>query len=281
MESEETVNKRNNLLQFIRSKEALDFKLMRQRMAKIGHVRIVIIITLIAALSSVLMTSFLWTLVFQLELDFPPLFVSFIVPSVVCPIVMWYVIGVTLNLHHLENEMRRLASYDMLTDIMTRRAFLSACEKLHALMRRNQKSLSLAYIDIDNFKKINDGYGHAAGDEVLKSFARILRENVRKSDLVGRIGGEEFALALPDTDLAGASHILDKVRLLAKHTAVAYSGHTIEYTISIGLSISDETEQKLLDQLIRQADHALYAAKHAGKDCIVEFDHELQRREPA
>jgi diguanylate cyclase (GGDEF)-like protein len=177
-------------------------------------------------------------------------------------------VGTTLDLHYLESQMRHLASYDVLTDVYTRRLFLESCEHLLSLMQRDKKDFVFAYIDLDDFKQINDVYGHAAGDEVLKAFSVLLRSQVRKSDLVGRMGGEEFGLALPETDRKGAEHLLEEVRLLAKQTTVEVDGREIGFTISIGFTYTDGSVEKPLDKLIKKADAALYMAKGTGKDRI-------------
>jgi diguanylate cyclase (GGDEF)-like protein len=202
---------------------------------------------------------------------FPTIYIGLVVPAILAPLLTWLLVGLAIDLHHLEDEMRHLANYDELTDIMTRRAFLAFATRLHALMQRQEKPFTVAYMDLDNFKSINDQYGHLVGDDVLKSFSDVVRSMIRRSDIVGRIGGEEFALALPETDLNGAIHLLNQLRLKASETKVVSRGHEIHYTVSVGLAFSNKTSSTSLETLLEQADRALYQAKTSGKDCVVQF----------
>jgi diguanylate cyclase (GGDEF)-like protein len=194
-----------------------------------------------------------------------------LVTLVLCPIFASFIVATTLDLHHLESHMRYLASYDMLTDVLTRRLFFSNAERMLAIAKRTEKSFSVAYIDIDNFKLINDKYGHTAGDEVLRKCAELLKSELRKSDIVGRIGGEEFAVCLLDTNIQGAMHLLNQMRMLVKSLSVHYQEHSIQFTISIGLTFVNSYPSVGLETLIEQADKALYQAKATGKDKVVLF----------
>lgn len=243
---------------------------MPYKILKIGRTGIAALITLISIIASVAFTIVTME-IFDREFDPVVISISIVAPAIIAPCVFWHIIGLMIKIHQLEEEARALATYDMLTGLMTRRAFLTNCESVYKLIRRNKSLLSLAYIDIDNFKKINDTHGHAGGDEVLKSFGSGVYKYLRKSDIVGRIGGEEFALALPDTDLESAIHVLDKIRLSVKNTRVIFSDQTIHYTVSIGVALFDQKNQVDLEQLARQSDNALYKAKNSGKDCIVEY----------
>ena len=240
---------------------------MRNMIAKVGRPGIVTIITLLSIIATVLFV-FTALKLFDREFDSLLLSISILAPAIIAPSVTWYMVGLLIKIHQLEIEMRSLANIDMLTKVMTRRAFLSNCETLYQVVRRNKSSLSLVYIDLDDFKKINDSYGHAGGDAVLQSFALILKKCVRKSDLVGRIGGEEFALMLPDTELEGALQLVNKIQLLVKNTGVKFSDQNIQYTVSIGIAIYDQDKPIELEELIRRSDKALYRAKHAGKNCV-------------
>jgi diguanylate cyclase (GGDEF)-like protein len=129
----------------------------------------------------------------------------------------------------------------------------------------------LAYIDIDDFKTINDTYGHVIGDEVLKSFANTLKGSARGSDIIGRIGGEEFAILLPETDIQGAYAILERLRTQICSKTLRIEEHAINLSISVGLSHSRKENEFAVEQLIKQADKALYQAKSEGKNCIVQY----------
>ena len=239
---------------------------MRDRVLKLGRVRIVIIITLMA-IAGASTISFFARKIFGLEY-FSPL--PIIIPSIVIPSVTWYIVGLLVTIAELEKKARHHATYDVLTGVMTRRGFLTKAESLYNIMVRDKHSLVCAYLDLDNFKAINDKFGHPGGDEVLKSFASDLENNIRKSDLIGRIGGEEFAMLLPDTDMAGATKVLNEVLLAARNKSVTYQGAEIKYTVSIGIALCNQNNYHGLENLIKRADSALYDAKVDGKNRIVE-----------
>jgi diguanylate cyclase (GGDEF)-like protein len=183
----------------------------------------------------------------------------------------WWLVALGIELHHLEDEMRYLASYDELTGIMSRRAFFNGAERLHVLMRRQNKPLTLAYLDLDDFKEVNDTFGHVMGDAVLKAFTDVISSMLRRSDIVGRIGGEEFALILPDTDIDGARHLLEQIRNKASEQTVVVGHAQTSFTVSVGLAFSNNQSINSLSALIEQADKALYQAKSKGKNCVVQY----------
>lgn len=243
---------------------------MNNIVIEMGRYKVVVLITLASIIISVLLTSLLLA-VFADGLNVIAVFISVVVPMIIAPLVSWHIVGLVFNIHKLEQMQRSLATYDMLTGVMTRRAFLESSETLLQVMARDQSSMSLASIDLDNFKSINDLYGHAGGDEVLKSFTCLVKNNLRKSDLVGRIGGEEFAVVLPNTDTESSMHVLEKIRLSLATNTVHFSDKAIQYTVSIGVVRFDKANPVGLERLIQQSDVALYNAKKSGKNCIVEY----------
>jgi diguanylate cyclase (GGDEF)-like protein len=159
------------------------------------------------------------------------------------------------------------ALVDGLTGLANRRLCTAALEKELARAQRFSEPLALVLTDIDDFKLINDRWGHPTGDEVLKLFAKALRESVREIDLAGRWGGEEFALLLPGTDLGGGRELAERVRRkLARKKFLAPDGERIRVTASFGVAaFPDVTSQ---DQLVAASDGALYEAKHSGKNRV-------------
>ena len=125
-------------------------------------------------------------------------------------------------------------------------------------------------IDADLFKMINDRHGHLAGDQVLKEISSIIQENVREIDIVGRFGGEEFCVVLPDTDLEGARVVAQRIRRSAEKRVIKAYDSALRVTLSIGLA-SYPSDCKLLEELIDKADWALYRAKSQGRNCVVAF----------
>ena len=121
-------------------------------------------------------------------------------------------------------------------------------------------------IDLDHFKKINDSHGHPAGDAVLKLFANVVNSVARRSDIVGRLGGEEFALVLPSTSATEALEFSERLHVAIKKAVLKYKGSAIRYTVSIGLAEYTSDCRYSVDDLLAQADVALYQAKQAGRN---------------
>ncbi|MGZ9713529.1 diguanylate cyclase [Glaciimonas sp. GNP009] len=158
-------------------------------------------------------------------------------------------------------------SSDYLTGIANRRTLFEAAELEFKRWHRNPRPLTLIIIDADYFKKVNDTYGHAAGDLILCNLASTMKETMRDIDTVARIGGEEFAALLPSTDLGGALQLAERLRNKIEAARVIIDGAEIKYTISIGISAMDHTVTGF-DELLQRADTALYDAKHSGRNNV-------------
>ena len=157
--------------------------------------------------------------------------------------------------------------HDHLTGISNRRAFFEVAGVEFERWKKRPRPLSLLAIDADHFKKVNDTYGHATGDEVLKHLSKILQDNVRTMDIVARLGGEEFGALLPSTDLEGAVKIAERIRASIAEAEFQVNGHVIRYTVSIGVSAVDEHVTGV-DMLLKLADEALYMSKHQGRNRV-------------
>lgn len=168
-----------------------------------------------------------------------------------------------LRLH--AGRLADLASRDFLTGLWNRRSFVEAAEREIGLARRSMKPLSIVVFDLDHFKSINDTHGHATGDTVLKRFAELLGENVRRTDIVGRIGGEEFAMIVPDATARAAAILAEKLRSAVAADAPSGSPRV---TVSVGIAQVHPAEAAVDDALAR-ADLALYEAKRSGRDRVV------------
>jgi diguanylate cyclase (GGDEF)-like protein len=173
------------------------------------------------------------------------------------------------ELSDANQELERLSAIDSLTGLMNRRYFDKRLLAESRRSRREQRYLSLAILDIDYFKKINDTYGHLAGDECLKVFAKTLQTHIRRpSDIICRYGGEEFVVILPGTELDGAVKLMEKVRLAVEDSVTEFEGKRITMTVSIGVTsriMASDDEQAMI---LAFADKLLYKAKDLGRNNV-------------
>ena len=167
-----------------------------------------------------------------------------------------------------EMELRLIATTDSLTGAMTRRAVLEAARRDLTRARRKGFDLSCAVLDIDHFKSINDALGHAAGDLVLQEIVNVCRRVLRTSDYIGRIGGEEFAIILPDTDEEAAFDVVERMRSGIENLIIDFDGKKVPVTASFGVAGLTPAIGSF-DALLREADTALYVAKANGRNHIV------------
>lgn len=168
-------------------------------------------------------------------------------------------------------ELERVGRTDGLSQLNNRHYWEESVFKEFERHKRSGSSLSLIMIDIDSFKQVNDEYGHAAGDLVIREISDLLSAAVRQSDVVGRYGGEKFGLMLPDTEVKGALQFAERLRLGVQ--ALTIKPRDIRCTISLGVAEADCPGHKYRD-LIERADKALYAAKHAGRNVAVAYEPE-------
>jgi diguanylate cyclase (GGDEF)-like protein len=164
-------------------------------------------------------------------------------------------------------RMMHATSCDDLTGLLNRRAFFDKAETEIDRWRRSKRPLSVMIIDADHFKSVNDRFGHDAGDSTLKSLAAAIKRGVRQLDITARIGGEEFAVLLPYTNIDDAKDLAERVRDYVANMVVEPAGLNIALTISVGVAQMDETMAGVRD-LVKVADKALYRAKHAGRNQV-------------
>jgi diguanylate cyclase (GGDEF)-like protein len=172
---------------------------------------------------------------------------------------------------HIESayheEIYRLVTTDGLTNLPNRRAFEDAMQREFSRSTRYTRPLSLLVIDIDHFKKINDVHGHLAGDAALRQFATLLKGNLRRDDVAGRMGGEEFAVLLPEIDDVGAKLAAEKLRLLTARHRFEFEDAVMPLTISLGVATRTPTDQDPME-IYRRADELLFTAKRAGRNRV-------------
>ncbi|MGF1757639.1 sensor domain-containing diguanylate cyclase [Photobacterium sagamiensis] len=170
--------------------------------------------------------------------------------------------------HLLSEQLEHRANYDGLTNLLNRRALSELLTKQFAYHQTHSNPLCCVLIDLDNFKAINDQYGHHVGDIILKVFASISKKNIRESDIICRWGGEEFVLILPNTDIEQAEFIAERLCDAITKLRVATSSGHVSFSASMGVSsLSNNTSN--VDLLLSKADNALYQAKHQGKNRVV------------
>ncbi len=178
------------------------------------------------------------------------------------------VASVMMARNELLEQLRQLASHDPLTGALNRRAFVEACRERYAERELRKRAASVLVLDIDHFKKINDTWGHAVGDQVLVAFARTVRECLRGTDLLGRFGGEEFVVLMCGCMGEQAEAAAERVRAAVAATIVHIEGgRAVTMTVSIGLAASNSLPAQL-EPLVAAADKALYAAKAAGRNQV-------------
>ena len=185
-------------------------------------------------------------------------------------LVIYDVTDVATNRHQLQAanmKLQQLSSTDCLTGLYNRRYWEQSLAFAYARNQRYGNATSLMMFDIDHFKRVNDTYGHPAGDEVIRQVARLVREQIRDSDVAGRYGGEEFGVVLSDTDKAGAQIIAERLRKAVENLDVQHDGQSIRFTISLGVADLVEPSGSHTD-LIAWADHALYQSKHRGRNRV-------------
>jgi len=241
---------------------------MKEIILRIGIVATIIIITLLTVIASVLLAFVI--LKYAMHEDSLHLMkilpVAAIIPAVLVPIVGGYLVSLIIRTSLMEDEMKVLASYDALTGLLNRRVFLERAIHLYEIAKRERQDFTILAIDVDFFKLINDQYGHAIGDDVLSRLGTIVMEISRKSDISGRMGGEEFAFFLPNTSATEAGIFAERLHIKIRNTSISYKGVPVTFNISIGLASVADNDPPNLESLLHIADMALYEAKHNGRN---------------
>ena len=188
---------------------------------------------------------------------------------------MGYLIGYLVTMRDIteqkrtEDRLQRLAQTDYLTEVFNRRAFFELAGPELERSRRYHHSLAFILMDVDNFKKVNDTYGHLVGDRVLQNLARACQRSLREVDRLARYGGEEFIVMLPETDGPGACRSAERLRQMIEQAEVSTHQGPVKITASLGVAVFQPDSNHLtIDRLLGQADQALYRAKQAGRNQV-------------
>ena len=190
-----------------------------------------------------------------------------VIPALLAPLMLYGFVRLSQQLDSAEARLRALAAEDPLTGVLNRRRFLELADLEWARAKRHGRPQSLLLIDIDEFKVVNDRHGHLTGDETLRRMAETSRACLRRTDVFGRYGGDEFVVLLPETEEPGAVLMAERIRRALEAAEIKTGTGPVRVTVSIGIAArSGQTEA--LDTLIAQADAALYAAKQNGRNRV-------------
>jgi diguanylate cyclase (GGDEF)-like protein len=191
------------------------------------------------------------------------LIISMVISLTLTPVMSFYMIRLFLEVDRLEEEMRDLATYDSLTGLLTRREFNERVNYFHKIAQRENLTYSLIIADLDNFKEINDQFGHQTGDQTLEVLGLAIKEPLRESDLACRYGGDEFTFFLPNTDTVQAKSFCERLQAIIQES-ISCSSLNINLTASIGIASYPENNAEFLDDMIGRADYAMYEVKKSG-----------------
>ncbi|UUD64233.1 diguanylate cyclase [Pseudomonas seleniipraecipitans] len=188
-------------------------------------------------------------------------------------LIIYDVTSVAVNkrqLQSMSDQFKHLSRTDRLTGLNNRGYWEEELKREYARHRRYGSSASLVIFDIDHFKKVNDTYGHQAGDTVIQSLAKIVSEQIRDTDIAGRYGGEEFVVLLPDVDAAGGRVFAERLRGVVERLQISHEGLVIPFTVSLGVAdLSEPCHDH--QQLIERADQALYGSKRNGRNQVTVY----------
>jgi diguanylate cyclase (GGDEF)-like protein len=196
-----------------------------------------------------------------------PVLLSNLIIGMLATFVVILIVVVVVN--RFQGKLEALVSVDSLTEVANRRHFMNTLRTEFARSQRYQNALCMLMIDVDRFKSVNDRHGHLVGDQLLKSLAETIQVSLRDSDTLGRLGGEEFGVILPETALAEALIVAERIRGNVSHRSAEFDPHTsvLQMTVSIGASVM-HAEMDGYEDLYKQADAALYLAKDTGRDRV-------------
>lgn len=229
---------------------------------RFGVIPVVLATTGISIVLSVLIT----LIVHGWRFDSSGVRTAILVPAILAPMFSYLQLTLIAQLEQTKENLHHLSVTDELTQIFNRRHFLAVAQQTFAVSQRNSKPFSLVLFDADDFKKINDTYGHITGDQVLKHIAKLTQGNIRAGDVLARYGGEEFIVLLPETPMPRALEVAQRIQQsLWEQPFALHKG--IYPTVSIGVATFKPTMQQL-DDLLSQVDDALYRAKNSGKNRI-------------
>lgn len=249
---------------------------MRLVIRRLGRFKLMLIITALSVMMSIALNLLISGLLYYQTPVIESITRAAIIPLLIAPVLSWYLLGLLVDLDKLEAQMNTYATYDDLTGLYNRRSLFKYCHLLHRLAMRTQEPYCIAIIDLDLFKRINDQYGHATGDAVLKSFGGTLKAVVRECDIAGRMGGEEFCIYLSNTKQEQVEQIISRLNIELRKNLPRHGHSKINYTISTGVAERQCNSDTSFEDLLKKADIALYAAKNRGRNQTVIYSDDLK-----
>ncbi len=237
---------------------------VRRLTGRYGAVRVVTAATALSVALSLLLTvaANLWL---RGHVPVVEIVIGVGIPLVLSPLFLYGFVALVHQLDLAEAHLRRLASEDDLTGAHNRRHILALAAAEWERSSRYGRAFSLLMVDVDHFKKVNDVYGHAVGDDVLRALVRTCGVSLRRTATVGRLGGEEFLVLLPDTGEPAAAEVGERLRSASAALKITAQGQQLQITVSVGVA-SRRPDTASLESLLKRADDALYAAKAAGRN---------------
>ena len=237
-------------------------------------------ITLAVVVGSLSITT-ICTYLVQGQLPDPlALFIAAVTPALIVPGACFLNMRLVYQLRSANERLAALSETDPLTDTLNRRRFVEIAERELALAQRHRYPTTVVLLDFDNFKKVNDRYGHHVGDDVLVGSIEVMKTVVRQSDVLGRFGGEEFILLLPHTSAEGAVALVNRLREAVANTAIELPTGRLHVTLSAGC-LTCGVSSSSLDAMVQRADELLYQSKANGRDCCTAetITHDLPQRQ--
>jgi len=246
---------------------------MRQYIRKIGLYKSVALFTALAVCLDLVTTLIIILILgkYGIQLDlWVGLIISVIITLIITPTLGFFMVRLFLKVDKLEEEMRQIASYDLLTGLLSRREFLNQANFFHRVALREKLPYALVIVDLDNFKEINDQFGHLVGDQTLKKLGEAMQSTLRESDLACRWGGDEFVFFLPNTNIHHAEGFCTRIHKLIKESS-DFSGLSVNLCASIGVSSFPDMIADNIEELLSAADTAMYMSKKAGGNQTRQF----------
>lgn len=240
---------------------------LRAMLRRYGALKVTIGITILAVIISALVTMGIMWLTDGV-ISATGLFISIIIPAVIAPLVNYRAFNALLQLDLAEEKLKITSTIDELTQAYNRRHFFDVASQELARAQRYGGTFSIAILDIDHFKSINDMYGHLAGDQVLREISNICNKNIRLPDIFARYGGDEFTFLFPETGKEKAREGLERIHASISKSSPRYENLEIKTQVSIGLA-EFSSETLLIDHVLKEADQALYRAKREGGNKIL------------